>query len=345
MPILTEMQALLLVNDGYTSTPSGSTLEAMDPYVTLGRIDVPSPKPTQLLIKVALAAINPSDVMFLKGQYGQPRVKGQPAGFEGVGTVVATGEEPFAKFFAGRRVAFATGVSGWGSWAEYAVAEAAASIPLIDQVRDEDGAAMIVNPISAVAMFGIVREAGEKAFVMTAGASQLSKLIIELAKEEGFRPVVTVRRDDQISALKEAGAAHVLNEKAPDFGKALKQVMKAEKPRIFLDAVTGALASAIFAAMPRGAHWIIYGRLDSGATIIPEPGQLIFMQKRIEGFWLPEWIRQSKERRESAVIEVQKRFAEGRWSTDVTAIVPLAEAMRRVPAELAKPDGKVFLKP
>ena len=57
---------------------------------------------------------------------------------------------------------------------------------------------MIVNPLTAVAMFGIVREDGEKAFVMTAGASQLSKLIIELAREEGFRPIVTVRRDDQI---------------------------------------------------------------------------------------------------------------------------------------------------
>jgi NADPH:quinone reductase-like Zn-dependent oxidoreductase len=345
MSIPIEMQALLLVNDGYAATPSGSVLEAMAPYVALGSIGVPSPKPTQLLIKVALATINPSDVMFLKGLYGQPRVKGQPAGFEGVGTVVATGDEPFAKFFVGRRVAFATGVSGWGSWAEYAVAEAAASIPLIDQVRDEDGAAMIVNPISAVAMFGIVREAGEKAFVMTAGASQLSKLIIELAREEGFRPIVTVRRDDQISSLKEAGAAHVLNEKAPDFSAALKDVMKAEKPRIFLDAVTGALASAIFNAMPRGSRWIIYGRLDSGATVIPEPGQLIFMQKRIEGFWLPEWMRQSKERREAAVMDAQKRFADGRWSTDVTAIVPLAEAMRRVPAELAKPDGKVFIKP
>ena len=44
-------------------------------------------------------------------------------------------------------------------------------------------------------------------------------------------------------------------------------------------------------------------------------------------------------------MEAQKRFADGRWSTDVTAIVPLAEAMRRLPAELAKPNGKVFIRP
>ena len=345
MTIPSEMNALLLVGDGYTKTPSGSALEAMEPYLVPGRIAVPVPGPSQVLIKVSLASINPSDVAFIKGQYGQPRAKGRPAGFEGVGTIVAGGDEPYAKSLVGKRVAFATGLSNWGSWAEYAVAEAAACIPLLDTVRDEDGAAMIVNPITAIAMFDIVKQDGEKAFVMTAGASQLCKLIIGLAKEEGYRPIVTVRRDEQIALLKETGAAHVLNEKAPDFEVTLREVMKAEQPRIFLDAVTGPLASAIFNAMPKRARWIIYGRLDPDATIIREPGQLIFQHKHIEGFWLSEWMRQSRERRGPAILEAQKRFSDGRWSTDVTAVVPLAEAIARVPAELAKPNGKVFIRP
>ncbi len=342
MTLPDDMQALVLNNDGF-ALKSDSVLEALDPYVTLTRIGVPQPGPSQVLVKVSLASINPSDVMFIKGQYGQPRVKGQPAGFEGVGTVVAAGEA--AAPLVGKRIAFATGQSGWGSWADYAIAEAGACIPLIEGVRDEDGAALIVNPLTAIAMFGIVRETGEKAFVMTAGASQLSKLILELAKEAGYRPIVTVRRDDQIEALKAAGAVHVLNATADDFHEKLREAMKAEKPRIFLDAVTGSLASAIFAAMPRGARWIVYGRMDLGDTQIAEPGQLIFMNKRIEGFWLTEWMRQAGERRKEAVIEAQTRFGDGRWKTDVTAIVPLAEAMARVPEELAKPNGKVFIKP
>jgi NADPH:quinone reductase-like Zn-dependent oxidoreductase len=345
MTVPSEMKALLLVGDGYTRTPSGSVLEAMEPYLEPGSIAVPTPGPTQVLIKVSLASINPSDVMFIKGQYGQPRAKGQPAGFEGVGTVVASGDEPYPKSLVGKRVAFATGVSNWGSWAEYAVAEAVVCIPLLDTVRDEDGAAMIVNPLTALAMLDIVREEGEKAFVMTAGASQLCKLIISLAREAGFRPIVTVRRDDQIAALKELGGAYVLNEKAPDFKMRLREVMKAEQPRIFLDAVTGPLASAIFDVMPKRSRWIIYGRLDPEATIIREPGQLIFQHKHIEGFWLSEWMRQFRDRRGPAILEAQKRFSDGRWSTDVTAVVPLAEAMARVPAELAKPNGKVFIRP
>lgn len=344
MTIPSTMKALLLRNDGYAQVPSGTVLEAMAPYVEADTIEVPSPKGSQVLIKVALASINPSDVMFIKGMYGQPRALGRPAGFEGVGEVVAAG--PDAEGLIGKRIAFATGLTNWGSWAEYAVAEAAACIPLLDTVRDEDAAAMIVNPLTAIAMFGLVKDEGEKAFILTAGASQLCKLIIGVAKDEGYRPIAIVRRDDQIALLEGMGAAHVLNAEAPDFKQKLAEVLKAEKPRILLDAVTGPLAGAIFSAMGKRARWVVYGRLDAAQTVIPEPGQMIFMHKKIEGFWLTEWMRSvGPERRAGAAIEAQKRFSDGRWATDVTAIVPLEEAVLRVAEELAKPNGKVFIKP
>ena len=338
------MKALLLRNDGYASVPSGTVLEAMEPYVETGTIDVPQPQESQVLIKVALASINPSDVMFIKGMYGQPRAVGRPAGFEGVGQVVATG--PDAAGLLGKRIAFATGLTNWGSWADYALAEAGACIPLLDAVRDEDAAAMIVNPLTAIAMFGLVQEEGEKAFILTAGASQLCKLIIGVAKDEGYRPIAIVRRDDQIPLLEAMGAAHVLNAEASDFQTRLVDVLKVEKPRIFLDAVTGPLAGTIFSAMGKRSRWIIYGRLDASATPIPEPGQMIFMHKKIEGFWLTEWMRTvGQERRAQAAIEAQMRFSDGRWATDVTAVVPLDEAVSRVSEELAKPNGKVFIRP
>ena len=339
------MRALLLKNDGYSRTPSGSVLEAMDPYVEYGTIDVPSPGPSQVLVKVSLASVNPSDVMFLKGLYGQPRKQGQPAGFEGVGEVVATGDSDLAKGLAGKRIAFATGLSNWGAWAEYAVAEAAACIPLIDTVGDEDGAAMIVNPLTALAMFGIVKDEGQKSFILTAGASQLCKLIAGVARDEGYRAISIVRRDDQIPLLEKAGAAHVLNYEKPDFEKRLAEVCRAEEPRIFLDAVTGPLASTIFHVMPKRARWIIYGRLDNTPTELREPGQFIFAHKKVEGFWLTEWMRSNPERRVAAVMEAQKRFSDGRWKTDVTAVIPLGEAVDRAAEELARPNGKIFIKP
>lgn len=345
MTLPARMKALLQKHEGYASQPSGVVLEALTPYVEPGEIALPEPDEGQLLIKVKLAAVNPSDVMFIKGLYGQPRQMGRPPGFEGVGEVVAAGPDRESQALIGKRVAFATGKSGSGSWAEYAIADARAAIPVIDQVRDEDAAAFIVNPLTALAMFDLVREEGAKSFVLSAGASQLCKLIMGAARDEGFRPIALVRRDDD-GHLAEAGAAHVLNVTAPDFKARLAAVLKEEKPRVFLDAVTGQLGGTVFNAMGRGARWVVYGRMDSGETIIPEPGQLIFMHKRIEGFWLSEWMQVTPiERKVAVIMEAQKRFADGRWKTDVTAIVPLAEAVDRLPGELEKPDGKVFMAP
>lgn len=338
------MKALLQLNDGFADKPSPMQLEGLDPYVELAETPVPEPAEGQVLIKVTLASVNPADVMFIKGMYGQRRVQGRPAGFEGVGEVVASGGGAHADSLKGRRVAFIATQSG--SWAEYALTDAAVCIPLRDDIRDADGAAMIVNPLTAYAMFGIVRQEGEKAFIMSAAGSQLCKLIARMAADEGFRPIALVRRDDQIELLKSHGAAHVLNVTAPDFAAQLAAVLREEKPRIFLDAVTGPLAGQVFAAMGRGARWIVYGRLEGAETVIPEPGQLIFMDKRIEGFWLTQWKRQaSPQENMDAAQAVQARFASGEWKTDVTAVIPLSEAHARLSGELAKPNGKVFLTP
>lgn len=340
-----EMNALLLKGDGYARAPSGSVLESMEPYAEYRRIGVPQPGQHQVLVKVAAASVNPSDVMFIKGQYGQPRVQGRPAGFEGVGIVVASGGG-HADALMGKRVAFATGTSNWGCWAEYALADARACIEVTEPIADEDAAALIVNPLTAIAMFGLVKAEGAKSFVLSAGASQLCKLIMGLARDEGYRAIALVRRDAQIPLLEQAGAAVVLNSDAADFKVRLREVLAAEAPRIFLDAVTGPLAAQVFHAMGRKSRWVIYGRLDDSETVIREPGQLIFQGKKVEGFWLTEWMRAvPPETRAAASLEAQKRFADGRWKTDVTAVIPLSEAMARLPEELAKPNGKVFLRP
>jgi NADPH:quinone reductase-like Zn-dependent oxidoreductase len=338
------MKALIQSHDGYERNGNGPVLKPFKSLVELADVPVPKPGAGQVLVKVGLGSVNPSDVMFVNGFYGQPRIKGKPAGFEGTGKVVATGSGFMARRLKGKRVAFVA--RNAGSWAEYAIADATACIPLRNDVCDEDGAAMIVNPLTAYAMFGIVKADGAKAFIMSAAASQLCKLLTGLAKEKGYRAIALVRRDDQIDLLKKHGAAHVLNYTAEDFASRLAEVLKQEKPRIFLDAVTGPLGSQVFDAMGNRSRWIVYGRLDVSDTVLREPGQLIFQSKRIEGFWLTRWMRDtSLFAKISAVNAVQKRFASGAWSTDVTARLSLEEALDGMEDALTAPNGKVFITP
>jgi len=333
------MTALTLREDGYASGGSGDMPTDLSRYVALSTVPVPQPGEGQALIKVARAAVNPSDLMFVSGQYGQPRKAGMPAGFEGVGTVVA-GDTPLM----GQRVSFFG--MGWGTWAEYAIADARMMIPLRPDLRDEDAAGLIVNPMTAMAMFDIARNDGAGAFIFTAGGSQLGKFLIGLAKDHGIAAIPVVRRTEQAEALLALGATEVLVSSAADFATRAKAAMAEHGPRILLDAVADQVAADLFFAMPRGARWICYGRLATVPPTLDQMGQFIFMGKRIEGFWLSSWLRETPPDRVAAVVgDVQARFASGAWHTDVSETLPLGKALDMFPAALTARDAKVLIAP
>lgn len=345
MTLPERMKALVLKQDGFSDKPASYSPKSLAPFLAYKEVDVPRPRKGQVLVKMRCSSVNPSDVMFIQGSYGQPRIKGQPAGFEAVGDVVASGGGFMAAMMKGKRVAFVARSSG--SWAPYVLADAATCIALRKDVRDEDGAAMIINPLTAYAMFDMVKRSGSKAFVMSAAASQLCKLMAGLARDEGYSAIGVVRRDSQIGPLKELGAAHVLNSETKAFAREFAALCKAEKPVLFLDAVTGPVSAEIFDAMGRDARWVIYGRLTDEPTTVREPGQFIFMRKQIEGFWLVTWLGStSLLTKMKTTRAVQRRFASGAWQTQVSARVALGDALKELPGLLAGENtGKVLLVP
>jgi threonine dehydrogenase-like Zn-dependent dehydrogenase len=69
--------ALLQKQDGYTTNPEGHIqFESFDDYLEIGELPLPELTPGQVLVEMTLATINPSDLHFVKGEYGQPRQQG-----------------------------------------------------------------------------------------------------------------------------------------------------------------------------------------------------------------------------------------------------------------------------
>ena len=341
------MLALVLKHDGFSGTSEGPHIDDLKDWVSLETVPVPKPTGRQVLVKVGLANVNPSDLHYIKGEYGQPRQRGVPAGFEGMGEVVAAGDDAAAQALLGQRVTVSTSRGGSGVWADYAMTDAGAVIPLARELRDEDAAALLVNPLTAWAMVHLVKDHGSNAFVMTAGASQLCKLMASLARDIGMHAIAVVRREEHRGILEGLGAGTVLNTAREDFEEMLVQAMKQNQPRVLLDAVADQYAATIFAAMPVNSRWVIYGKLSADAPRLPSLGQMVFMRKVIEGFWLTEWLaRATPEQRQIAFTEVQKRFVTGAWKTDVADILPLKEAPDRLAAALEGMNrGKVLIRP
>ncbi|MFO1218296.1 MAG: alcohol dehydrogenase catalytic domain-containing protein [Burkholderiaceae bacterium] len=342
MTLPDDMQALVVTQDGQTSTQGGLAVDDLAQLLALRRIPVPSPGPGQVLVKVAMSPVNPSDLLFVQGRYGLPRVPGAVAGFEGTGIVVAGGDAATSALV-GQRVSFLAGASG--AWAEYALTDAASCAASADELRDEDGAALLVNPLTAIAMIELTAAAGARALVLTAAASELGRMLIGLARERGMAAIAVLRRPAEAGALRALGAAEVLVSGAPEFRERLESALRAHKPRMLLDAVGDQVSADIFLAMPAHSTWISYGVLAERGPCLADMRQFVFANKRIEGFWLSRWLRAvGPETRAHAVAQVQQRFLSGTWRTRIAARIALEDALASLPAALGL-RGKVLLAP
>src|SRR5215510_8855331 len=68
-------------------------------------LPMPEPKHGQVLVRIAAAPCNPSDLLLLQGKYGTLKTLPTVPGWEGAGTVVATGGGLLGRWLVGKRVA------------------------------------------------------------------------------------------------------------------------------------------------------------------------------------------------------------------------------------------------
>src|SRR5215510_4342990 len=265
-PLPTTMRAVQLQD--YNGKPDS---------LRVAEVPVPRPGPGEVLVKVFASPVNPSDLMFITGNYGFKKPLPATPGFEGSGTVVDTGSGVMARFMKGRRVACAAAdaKSKGGMWAEYIVTSARFCVPLRKQVDLEQGATMLVNPLSAWAMVDEARRGGHRAAVQTAAASALGRMVLRLGQKFSLPIVSVVRRPEQAEVLRGLGAKHVLNSSEPGFDAELRRVCHMLGATIAFDAVAGEMSGRILRAQPQGSRMLVYGGLSLKAVEL-DPGSLIF---------------------------------------------------------------------
>jgi len=333
-----------------TSTMRAAQIRAYDgkpESVSLVELPVPRPGPGQVLVHVAASPINPSDQMFLRGLYGFKKPLPAVPGFEGSGTVEETGSGFRARFLKGRRVACAAvdPRSSQGMWAEYVVTSAQSCMLLSDHVTMEQGAMMLVNPLTAWALLDVARRGRHRAIVQTAAASALGKMVLKLGRRFSIPVINVVRRFEQVEALHALGADHVLNSSDEGFDSKLCKLCRDLGATIGFDAVSGEMSGRVLRAQPDGSELIVYGALSLEANQI-DPMSLIFEAKRVKGFWLSEWLHhRSVLGQFNLGRHVQSLLADD-LKTEVHARMPLeklASALEEYAANMT--SGKILLVP
>mmetsp|Transcript_30831 Transcript_30831/g.47228 ORF Transcript_30831/g.47228 Transcript_30831/m.47228 type:complete len:280 (+) Transcript_30831:26-865(+) len=249
-------------------------------------------KTGQVLIKVEAAVINPSDLYRMQGDYDDNDDLYYPntAGVEGSGTVTASGGGFMANRLVGKRVGFVRG-DEYGSYGEYSITKAMQCIPLDDKISWEQGACSFVNPVTAVGLLDVARKHNVKACIQNGAASQLGRMIIRLFKEQGIPLINIVRREEQVTLLKEKyGADYVLNSTDENFDKELYNLSKQLKCNVALECVAGKETGRLIQCLSENGVCINYGKLSEEDIGPINPIVFIFRCQRLESFFLPTWL-------------------------------------------------------
>jgi len=244
-------------------------------------------KPGEVQIRLHASPINPSDLMFLRGLYGIKKKAPVAAGFEGSGTITGLGEA-VTQFRVGDKVSCVSGFQD-GTWAEEFQTGVENCILLKSNVSLDQGATFFVNPMTAWAMVSQGQREGHTAFVQTAAASALGKMVIRLCHAKDIPLINLVRRKEQKEDLEKIGAQNVLITTEPNHEKEFYKLAKKLTATYAMDAVAGQQATQLVELLPYGSKVVCYGAL-SEETFQVNSGIILFQKKRIEGFWLSSWI-------------------------------------------------------
>ncbi|WP_084582743.1 zinc-binding dehydrogenase [Sphingomonas azotifigens] len=350
--------------------------------LSLEQVTYADPAPDEVLVRIEAAPINPSDLGLLLGpaQIDTLRTEGaaenpavvfdvpqarlgsmkarlgrsMPVGNEGAGTVVAAGAD--AAQLIGKRVA----AIGGAMFADYRLLKARDVVELPEGTAAADGAAIFVNPMTALAFVETMRREGHSAIVHTAAASNLGQMLQKICLADGVPLVNIVRSEAQAVILKEIGATHVLNSQDADFRAKLTDAIAETGATLAFDAIGGgSLGSDIVQAMEAAAvrtmaeysrygsdqfkQLYIYGALDLAPTTL---NRLAFgFQWSVSGWLLLPFFRKAgmetlAAMRQRVLAELTTTFA-----SRYTRTIGLAEALQPevVRAYERKATGEKFL--
>jgi NADPH:quinone reductase len=313
-----------------------------EPAEVLEVEDQPRSEPgaNEVLIRMRARPVNPSDLLTVRGLYGVlPDLPATP-GLEGMGEIEATGANVTHLQKSARVIPL--GVAG--TWQEFLIVPAAQILPVPDAVSDETAAQFVVNPLTAWAMIEELKIEKGEWLLQTAAGSTLGRIVLQLARELGFRTINVVRRGEQAEELKQLGADETISTDEESITARVREITGGRSVRAAMDAVGGKTGGDAARALGRGGVMLVYGLL-SGEPLQVDAGQMIFNETTVRGFWLSEWFRRTPPAEaQKTMTELLGLMATGRIVPPVEAQYDLTNVREAVVhAERPGRSGKVLL--
>jgi len=283
----------------------------------------PEPGPGQVLVALEAAPINPSDLLLIRGWYGHRPSLPAVLGTEGVGRVIAVGQD-VDPARTGERVLILPTLNH-GTWQDQVAIDERDAIP-VDPAADPLQLAMLgVNPVTADLLLRLFVDLPPDAWVgQTGGSSAVGRYVIALARRAGLRTLNVVRRPEVAAELLDAGADAVAVS-GPDLGDQLKKALGGERMALLLDPVAGDVVTELAPWLAHGGTIVSYGGM-SGGMVSVAPADLIFRDLQVRAFWQKHWLDAAPhDQIVSAYARLAPLVADGTLHAPVAATYPLKQ--------------------
>ena len=270
--------------------------ETGEPNSVLKLAEIPTPQlaPGEVLVRMLLSPIHPSDLHMLRGRYGyQPELPASP-GIEGVGIVEVVGPGVQGPAV-GTRVVL---VHTWQTWCEQIVSPVDRLVPVPDGLDDSAAATSCTNPLTAWALTRSSHNLREGDWLLqTAAASTVGKLVLQLAQQYRFKTINVIRRREQETTIRNLGGNEVICTDDEDLRARLRELTAGSGLERAIDCVAGELGAEIARNLAPAGTMLVYGALSSHRQTDPAKftmplfaPRLIYSTVTVRGWWLPRWV-------------------------------------------------------
>lgn len=166
------------------------------------------PMEGEILVKMKMCPINPSDLIPIKGAYSHRIPLPGIPGYEGVGIVEEVGPG-VSQALLGQRI---LPLRGEGTWQEYVKVVTDFAVPVPKSIDDYTAAQLYINPLTAwiICTEELKLKRGDTLLVNACG-SAIGRIFAQLAKILGFRLIAVTRNHTYTEQLLQLGATHVIN--------------------------------------------------------------------------------------------------------------------------------------
>jgi NADPH2:quinone reductase len=288
-----------------------------------GDLPRPTPGEGEVLVRVAVSALNPIDVYIRAGTVAMPLPRPFIPGCDLAGTVAEVGPK-CTRFWPGDRVWGSNqGLLGrQGTAAEYACVLEDWLYPTPAAVADTAAAAAALTGITA--HLGLFRacglQAGETVFV-NGGTGGVGSMVVQMAKAVGAKVVTTVGSPDKAALCQKWGADRVLNYKTEDVAAGVRDFTRGQGVQVWYETQREPdLARTVELMAQRGRIVLIAGRQARPALPVGP-----FYVKGLSLFGFAMFNATAAEQRRCAD-DINRWLAEGKLQPPVGRTFPLAEA-------------------